>query len=164
MNQPLTTYIVTRSCVTGGNDYRFYRGVEEIGGAVALVLPDWPVTIHGMGLRLRYSRESGNPRASGSSSPILDARSGDEYARISWDGQDRYRIWTTLEEIQIQYQEGTYMFFRENKKIALMRSIRKDFPAGVCFQDPEWEPCMVMMTAEKLPDSLALLMLSVPLL
>lgn len=48
----MTTYYMTRLCVTGANEYRFYKEDAPVGSAVAHVLPSYPLTLPMLALSL----------------------------------------------------------------------------------------------------------------
>lgn len=163
----MTTYIVTRRCVTGVNEYRYYRGIEQIGKATAFLLPDYPVTLQCTGLMLRYVNDPEITRVSGISRPVFDADCGEEYARVYWDGTGRHRLYTPFGKFPVEYRDGVYAFGRRDVCIAGIRTIRKGsplHPEWETVKEDQWEPRMAMVTTERLPDELALLMLAFPLL
>lgn len=163
----MTSYIVTRRCTTGVNEYRYYRGIEQIGKATAFVMPDYPVTLQCTGLMLRYVNDPEITRVCGISRPVFDADCGEEYARVYWDGTGRHRLYTPFGKFLVEYRDGVYAFGRGEACIAGSRTIRKGSVLRAEWEtvkDAQWEPHMAMMTTEQLPDELALLMLAFPLL
>lgn len=154
----VTTYTTARRCLTGINEYRFFRETEEIGSAAALVLPEYPVTLDSRELRLRCSHDRGMTLFPGCSRPVHTEPGGEEYARIFWDGTGKHRMQTPFGTISVLYQDEMYLFIRSNICIGALRRSRQELPGA------EWEPRMSMMTETRLPEALAVLLLSFPLL
>ena len=160
-------YFVTRHCGTGIHEYRFYRGTERIGSAAVWVLGQWDVTLRCPGGMLRFSHDPQMTVFSGCNRAVEDADSGEEYARVYWDGRGRHRIGPPFGSIQVEYREGVYAFGREERCFAALCCVQKGSLMDQTqrdFRDPEWELRMGMMTQDALPDDLAVLLMSFPLL
>lgn len=161
-----TTYIVTRRCSTGVNEYRYFRSIHAIGTGAALVLPRFPVVIASAELSLRYENDLDMTLVPGISRPILREDTGKAYARVFWDGSGKHRLHTPFGWFRIACREDICVIFRENIPIAALGRIQRGSEFDFSWRktrDADWEPHLTMMTTEDLPDELALLMLSFPL-
>jgi len=148
---------------TGANEYRYYRGNEQIGEADAEVSPSFPVTISGAGLTLRCAQDPGRTIFRGCSNMVTLNDGREEYARVVYLESGVHSLELSYDRLRVTCKEGTYRFFRNGQPVAVMRRATPD-SAPQRFWDSRWEPQMVMMATEPLPEPLALLMLSFPLI
>lgn len=161
-----TIYITSRNCVTGVNRYRFFRNSESFGHASAFVMPDCSVSMYCTGLMLTCSRDRDMTLVPGISVGIFDGDCMEEYARVFWDGAGQHRLQTPFGCIQVTYQEGMYLCHRDENLLGALCTIQKGSAYMLSRQeapDPDWEPRMALHVTEPLPDELALLLLSFPL-
>lgn len=160
-------YFTARRCLTGVSEYRFFRETEPIGSAAAFVLPDYPVALACGELQLHCSHNPDRTLVPGCRQGIFYGGTPEEFAAVFWDGTGRHLIHTPFGTIQVVIQEGMYLFLRNNVCIGAMRTIQKEAPPSRSLSvlpDPDWDMRMTMMTETQLPDVLALLLLSFPLL
>lgn len=148
---------------TGANEYRYYRGNEQIGEAEAEVSPTFPVTISGAGMTLRCTQDPGRTIFRGCSNVVTLNDSRKEYARVVYLESGVHSLELDYDRLRVTVSDGTYRFFRDGQPVAVMRRATPD-SGPQRFWDSRWEPQMVMMVTEPLPEPLALLMLSFPLL
>ena len=148
---------------TGANEYRYYRGNEQIGEAEAEVSSTFPVTVTGAGMTLNCSQDPSRTVFRGCSNVIRLNGGPQEYARVVYLESGVHSLELSYDRLRVIAGEGTYRFFRDGQPVAVMRRATPD-SGPQRFWDSRWEPQMVMMATEPLPDPLVLLMMSVPLL
>lgn len=148
---------------TGANEYRYYRGNEQIGEAEAEVSPSFPVTVTGAGMTLSCRQDPGRTIFRGCSNVVSLNDGQQEYARVVYLETGVHTMELSYDRLRVTFGDGTYRFFRDGNPVAVMRRATPD-SGPQRFWDSRWEPQMVMMATEPLPDPLALLMLSFPLL
>lgn len=162
----MTTYIITRNCCTGVNEYRYFQETRQIGMAQAFVLPGFPVSLH-------VNRQAFTCRRDPNLSRVpekLMVFYGDcdrIFAQITRSKPGHYQLHSLFGDLEVTYKEGIYVFVRNNSCIAGLAPVQKGSPFALAH--PQWiapdrELYMAMMTAESLCDELALLLLSFPLL
>ena len=156
-------YIVTRRCLTGVNEYHYFRGIHPIGDGAALVLPNFPVSIRGAGLSLRCEQEPGMTIFPGVTKPVTREDNGEVFADITWYEIGQHSLSTGRETLLIRSCEGRYHFFRGGVLIARMGQVGK-VPDLMQPLEENWKPVLAMMPLEPVSTELALLMLSFPLL
>lgn len=158
-----TVYFSTRRCITGSNEYRYFRGIEPLGEASALTMRSYPVSIRGARVTLHYTQDMNRTIFPGVHKIVHCAHTGDAFASVIWMRTGTHMLYINSEKVDIQCQNGVYRFSRDGREIAVMAPSRKKDAPGFP-GDEHWEPQYVMMTAEPIPDQLALLMLAFPLL
>lgn len=156
----MDTYLLTRSCYTGLNEYHCFRENRRIGTALAHVLPGFPVSLH-------CSIGSFACRRDPECITLSDCDSGREFARIFRDSPGHYRLRTLYGQLEVECRDGIFAFGREGSYIAGLGPVQKGSPFDLAhpeYRTSEREPHMAMMAAEDLPDDLALVLLCFPLL
>ena len=81
----MDTYIITRSCYTGVNEYRYFREYRQIGRAQAFVLPGFPVAVS-WGEQVFTCRREQNPPQDPDSLSLFDSRTKQRFASVSRTG------------------------------------------------------------------------------
>lgn len=159
----INCYYATVRTRTGANEYRYHRGADQIGSATAEVSPSFPVTISGAGLTFRCEQEPGRTIFPGCSNILTMNGGTQEYARVIYRDSGVHTLKLSYDELRVTCSNGTYRFFRGDSPVAVMRRAQNT-SGSQRFWDGRWEPQLVMMVSEPLPDPLALLMLSFPLI
>jgi len=160
MRKRMDTYLLTRSCYTGLNEYHGFREDRQIGTALAHVLPGFPVSLYSSSGCLACRR---NPEWI----TLSDCDSGMEFARILRDRPGHYRLHTSHGQLEVDCREGIFLISRDGVAIAGLGPVQRGSPFDLAhpeYRTAEREPHMAMMAAEALPDDLALVLLCFPLL
>lgn len=163
------TYLVSLHYLTETNEYHYYNETcyLKVGQAIAAVHPSGSVTLCNRDFKLQYYNDPDITCVPGCSQPICLADSGEEYARVFWDGTGKHRLQTPIGTFTITYQNGVYSYFWENLRFAVMSNVREGTPF---FHRRAKRPrstrnyTMALLTNLELPIPLALMMLSFPLL
>ena len=157
----MNIYAMTRRCITGANEYRFYRGFTPSGTGDALVLPGYPLTLRGGDLELHYSRDLGITLFPGISLPISEGDSRKAWGRVIWEGHGRHRLNTPFGTVYVAVREEEYRILREGAVLGHMRPAQ---PGVFPLQTDDWEARMILAAPEPLPEALAMVLLALPLL
>ena len=163
------TYLVSRHCLAEENEYHYYNmgSYVKVGYATAAVHPSGSVTLCNRDFKLQYYNDPDITCVPGCSQPICRAASGEEYARVFWDGTGKHRLQTPIGTFKVTYEKGVYSFFWENLRFAVMSNIREGTPFFHRYaKNPRTKRnyTMALLTNIELPTPLALMMLSFPLL
>lgn len=164
-------YRTLRRCFTGVCEYRFCRGDDIIGRATAHIVPAYPLMLQCNGLFLSCKRDPDMTLVPGMSLPITDADCGEEFGRVFWDGHGQHRLHTPYGHFRLEYREGIYLLSKDDAYVGGVTRVQKGSPAHIRWssghmaeQEDGWEFHLAMMTAERFPDELALLLQLFPLL
>lgn len=153
-------YVTLCRCVTGANSYRAFQDNRLLGTAEALVLPQFPVYLSCGEMKLQRENSPGDDS-------VIFRDTGEEFARIQKTGRCEYQLCTPWGDFSVIYQEGAYVFGREDVAMAAMSQVQKGSPfylSGNYPREPEWEPHFALISKETLPDELAMVLLHFPLL
>lgn len=164
-------YRAMRRCCTGFSEYRLFRGDELIGTATAHIVPAYPVVLHCNGIFLNFKHDPDITLVPGMSLPIIDADCGEEFGRVFWDGHGKHRLHTPYGYFRIEYQEGIYVLYKDDTCVGGTTRVQKGSPAHMKWsashmeeQQEDWEFHLSLMTVERYPDPLAMLLQFFPLL
>lgn len=146
-----------RRCVTGANEYRYYRNGNQIGTAAALVTPRYPVVITGNKRTVHCEHDPDRPLFPGCSNSIFSG--SEEYAKIIYLGQGQHSLQIGSLIIRILSRQDKLYFLQDNALLAVLRTI-----SGRTSWAADWEPRQIMRVMEDIPENQLLLMLSFPLL
>lgn len=154
---------VLRQDTTGAVRYRFFHRDRLIGTAEAMVYPGFPVVLQQNGMILNSSFDPESTLFPGLTRVIADADRGCEpAAELTWQGSGEYRLtihWDTETKIvQIRSHGEEHQFWVEDRQIAAICPLREQR------NDADWEPRWCLQSAEDLPDDLAMLLMSFPVL
>lgn len=155
-----TVYLVTRLCVTGVTEYQYFRSVHPIGRASALVMPRYPVTVQLPGLTLRSERDIEQTIFPGCRNSITCVETGTPYATSIWQSTGDHILHTPLGDYLVRYRDGLYTFHQGNTLVAAMRQTKDGSRHPTA---DGWEPHMVLMVAQPISDTVALLFMTYPL-
>ena len=155
----MATYVMTRRCVTGANEYRFFKETTPVGSAAAQVCPDYPTYLRWDGEQLLCNWDPEITLVSGIRMPIYREANGTLWGSVVWEGWGAHRIQMPQAEVTVRQQDKFYRFYRDDREVAVLRPAE---PGEVSIT--EWEKRLVLTVKDPLPDGLALPMLAFPLL
>ena len=163
------TYLVSRYCLAEENEYHYYNmgSYVKVGHAIASLHPSGSITLSHHSFHLQYYNDPDITCVPGCSLPINRADSGEEYARVYWDGTGKHRLQTPFGNFTVTYEKGIYSFLWENLRFAVMSNIQEGTPFFHRYaKNPRTRRnyTMALLTNMELPTPLALMMLSFPLL
>ena len=163
----MITYLVSLRRCTDTNEYHYYNTADyvKVGQTIANLHPSGSVTLCRRNFKLQYYNDPDITCVPGCSQPICHADSGEEYARVYWDGTGKHRLQTPYGTFTVTYQGNIYSFFWENLRFAVMSNIREGTPffhRHAARPRTGREYTMALLTNLELPVPLALMMLSFP--
>lgn len=143
-------YYVLRECVTGMTEYGYFRDDTLIGAAAVASLPYFPVRLQCEGLNL--SSEFEKTVFPGVTREIMNEADGALYAQITGFGNGAHTLMTPQGTFVVKTEPGLWYFLREGFQLAVLT---RDGTPGSQLR---------MTVREPIPDSLALLFMSFPLM
>jgi len=142
-------YYVLRECMTGITEYGYFCGGRQLGAAAVDSIPGFPVRLQCEGLNL--NSEFDKTIFPGVTREIMDRSTGRVYAVITGFGDGTHTLQTPQGTFVVKTGPGLWHFLRDGVQIAALTPGQTR------------DTHMVMTVREPLPDSLALLMMSFPL-
>lgn len=143
-------YYVLEECMTGITEYGYFCEGRPVGAALVHCVPGFPVRLQGEGLNLRS--EFDKTIFPGVIREIQDEVTGQIYAQVSYYGAAMHTLTLPGWSLMVHADPDGYRFHREGKLIAKLR--KTDDPAQK----------LILTVWETIPDHVALLMMSFPLL
>lgn len=143
-------YYVLRECVTGMTEYGYFRDDKLIGAAAVATLPSFPVRLQCEELNL--SSEFDKTVFPGVTREIINEIDGSEYAQITGFGDGTHMLRTPEGTFVVKTGPGLWHFLRDGFQLA---SLTREGGPGSQLR---------MTVREAIPDSLALLFMSFPLM
>ena len=143
-------YYVLRECVTGMTEYGYFRDGQLIGAAAVASLPDFLVRLQCEGLNLRS--EFDKTVFPGVTREIVNEADGSLYAQITGFGEGTHTLRTPEGTFVVKTGPGVWHFLREGVQVAAMT--REGAPGSR----------LQMTVRESIPDALALMFMSFPLM
>lgn len=159
------TYVAMRRRVKELTQYHFYNADDLT--KVGYVIPGWSTLLRHRRTQFRYINDPDITCFPGCSQAVYMDNSEEEVARIFWDGLGKHRIQTAEGTFDVTYQDGVYSFSWKGFRFAVMSKYQEGTPFSHPWgrkQHPDKECWMVMLANTEPPNTLALLMLSFPLL
>lgn len=142
-------YYVLRECMTGVTEYGYFCDGRQLGAAAVDSIPGFPVRLQCEGLNL-YS-EFDKTVFPGVTREIMDQSTGRVYAVVTGFGDGTHTLQTPEGSFVVKTGPGLWHFLRDGVMIANLTN----------GNNPGAQ--LTMTAREALPDSLALLMMSFPL-
>lgn len=157
------TWRVLRQDTTGAVRYRFYYRDRLVGTATAMVCPGFPVVLQQGGMILNSSFDPEQTIFPGVSREIVDADNCSEsVARLTWQGSGEHTLTVNWgaepQTVRILTKDEEHQFWVEDRQIALIRKL----PQRQSISD--WEVGWCLRPMEELPDEMAMLLMSFPML
>ena len=157
------TFRVLRQDITGAVRYRFYHRDRLIGTAEAMVYPGFPVVLQQGGRILNSSFDPEQTIFPGVSREIVDADNCSEPAAwLTWQGSGEHTLTVNWgaepQTVRILTKDEEHQFWLEDRQIAVICKL----PQRQTISDWELRWCMQIM--EEMPDEMAMLLMSFPVL
>ena len=153
-------YYVSRRCVTGANEYRFFCDGQDAGSATAHIFPGFPVYLSGGGVKLRSSFDS--TIFPGCRREVRYIDDNELLAEIIYEEPGRHTLVLGEETICIQSRKRNHLFYLDGELVAEIRP---------CFLSPvpqaeeeDWTTRYMMVRRAPVSELMELLMLSFPIL
>lgn len=129
-------------------------------------LPNSLLTMRLRAIRLRYTHDPDITCVPGCSQPIYNVRTGEEYARVFWDGFGKHRLQTPHGTFDVTNQDGIYSFSWDGFHFAVLAPYQglTTPPPLPEISDPDREYSMIMISSAEPPADLAMMMLNFPFL
>lgn len=161
MNQyPYQEYHLAGCHYTGFTAYTFYRGDTRIGTGSADVIPSWPVHIQWNGRNLYSEWDIDNTLFPGVGRQVVDRSTSALFAQVLYQGRGKHSLKLGEQTIQVLQKGDSSHFYLNNRILAVLARVANPVPPPDC--DEATLYCMT--AAPGIPEALALLMLSFPLL
>ena len=153
-------YYVSRRCITGANEYRFFCDGQEVGSATAYSFGNFPVYISGAGVKLRSDFDS--TIFPGCRRDVRYIDDNELLAELVYNGQGSHSIILGEETIHIQSKKRNYLFYLDGELVAEIR------PCFLCTEpkaeEEDWTVRYMMIRRSPVSELMELLMLSFPIL
>lgn len=153
-------YYVSRRCITGANEYRFFCDGQEAGSATAYSFADFPVYLSGAGVKLRSGFDS--TIFPGCRRDVRYIDDNELLAEIIYNGHGSHSLILGEESLQIQSDKRNYLFYQHGELVAEIR------PCFLCpeprTEEEDWTVRYMMVRRAPVSQLMELLMLSFPIL
>ena len=153
-------YYVSRRCITGANEYKFFCNGQEAGSATAYVVPGFETYLSGAGVKLFSSFQ--DTIFPGCRREVRYIDDNELLAEVVYNGYGSHSLILGDETLQIQSDKRSYLFYRNRELVAEIR------PCFLCTEpkaeEEDWTLRYMMIRRSPVSELMELLMLSFPIL